>query len=222
MKKLLLALLLAPAFALAAPTTAKTGKVKTIRPISGAKIDGLSAFGTWDMADSFDFSGNNGRSISGTFSSEKSFGVGAKYFLGQMENGLGFEAGGSFEFGRSISNVKMDGATRQFEQKPEMQFWTMFGNVNAYLTEQFAVYGGANYNFPQVKNLKDADFKGKLGYQFGATYNVAQNFAVDGEYRTINISGSNKAAGDDGVTEVTYNYDNIRAQGLMIRGRYLF
>lgn len=223
MKKLLLVLLLAPAFVFAAPT--RTGKIKTIQPMSGGKIDGLSAYATFDMADSFDYSGNMGRSISGSMSSEKAFGVGAKYNLGQMDNGLGFDVGGSFELGRSISSVKMDGETINQPTKPEFQFWTVYGNASAFLTEQFGVYGGPNYNFPQVKNLRDADFKGKLGYQFGATYLVNNNFAIDGEYRTINLSGSNKAKAADQFgqeTDITLNYDNIRAQGLLFRGRYMF
>lgn len=212
MKKLLFVLCLVPAFAMGA-----AGKVKTLQPISNAKLDGLSGYVSFDMADSMDYSATQGNaSSSGNYNSEKAFGFGAKYLLGQLESGIGLEVGGSYEMGRTINSFKRDGQTIQLPRKPEIQLWTMYGNAMAFLTQQIGVYGGVNWNIPQVKNTK-GDWKGKLGYQFGATYIATANIAVDAEYRTLNMSGSDKDENEETVT-----IDNVRNQGLLFRGRYMF
>lgn len=218
MKKWILALSLLPMVAFAAPAK-NAPRSKTLKPIAKTDLRGLSIFGSFDMTDSFDFSSNsNNQSTSGTFGTEKAFGFGAEYLITQLDNGVGLQAGGSFEMGRVVSNAKSQAGTLTYEgAKPEVQFWTVYGQGAAMLTEEIGVFGGVNYAIPQIKNIPGGTWKSGFGYQIGATYMVNENMAVDGLYRTLNISGSAKA--QDGAT---VNYDNIRNQGFTFRGRYLF
>lgn len=225
MKKIVLAMtVLAFAAALeAAP--AKTTKPATrsaasdsARSTMKADLKGLDLFASWDMVDSFDFDANsNGKNVSGTFNTDKTFGFGGQYNLTQFDNGIGLQIGGTYDMSRTITSAKIPGGQINYSgAKPEIQLWTMFGQVDMMLTEKLGVFGGVNYSFPQVKNIPGGSWKGKMGYQFGGSFVVTQNIAVDALMRTINLSGS---AEDNGVTT---NYDNIRSQGFALRGRYLF
>lgn len=218
MKLFLAALLLAPV-AFAAPKTGKSNSANNA-PVIKANLKGLSAYVNMDMADSFDYSASEGnQSGSGSFGSERAFGFGAVYTFARLENGIGLQGGGSFEMGRVISNVKTNGGTQNFQgAKPEIQYWTAYGQATANLTPELAVYGGGNYSLPQVKNISGGSWKGGFGYQFGATYAVTPVLALAGEYRTLNMSGS----ANNQQTGQTTNYDNIRLQGFSIRGLYAF
>lgn len=215
MKKIFAMLVLAPAFALAAPTNTNR---KTLQPMAKAELKGLSVFGSFDMTDTLDFDRSQANvNQSGTFGADKSFGFGGQYMLTQLNNGIGLEAGGTFELGRTLSNVKANGATAAIQgAKPEVQLWTVFGQASALLTQEIGLFGGANYSIPQVKNIPGGTWKGKMGWHIGGTYMLSNNFAVDGMYRTINFGGT----ADDQAGPV--NYDNVRVQGFTFRARYLF
>lgn len=198
--------------------TTLTGQ-KTISPSLKADLKGLSLYVSYDMNDSLSFEGNSqNRSLNGHYNGEKAIGVGGEYNFYQMENGVNFSVGGSYEMNRVQSSIRtnqqqINGA---LQSKPEVQFWTMYAQARAFLTSRLGVYGGANYNIPQIKNVPNGSWKGKIGYQFGATFLATAKFAVDGEYRTINFSGSTSE------NNVTTTFDNIQNQGLVFRGRYLF
>lgn len=222
--KLLIAILLASPIAFAAPKANKAAPTKVEKTATKeavlikANLKGLDIYGSMDFTDSFDFdaSAQNVNS-SGAFSSEKAFGFGAKYTFMRLDNGVGLEGGGSYEMGRTISSAKVKNQTINFSgAKPEIQFWTMYGQASANLTNQLGVYAGGNYNIPQVKNISGGNWKGKFGYQFGGTFALTKNFAVNGEYRTLNMGGSAEEQG------VTTNYENIRLQGFAVRGLYSF
>lgn len=224
MKKFLMILALAPAMAFAAPmkkeapARKEVGESKTLKPVAKANLKGLSIFASFDMTDSmsFDRSSQN-QSQSGTFGSDKAFGFGAEYLLKTLDNGIGLQAGGTFEMGRTISNEKVGGATGNYTgAKPEVQLWTVYGQAVALLTPEIGVFGGANYTIPQVKNIPGGTWKGKIGYQVGATYMYSETLAIDGIYRTLNFNGSVDNQG------VSTSYGNISVQGFAFRGRYLF
>lgn len=197
-------------------TTTVTGQ-KTISPSLKADLKGLSLYVSYDTNDSMQFSGNTqNQNYSGHFNGEKAIGFGAEYLFYQLDNGVNFSVGGSYEMNRVQSSLRSNLQSGAFQNKPEIQFWTMYGQARAFLTSRFGVYGGANYNIPQVKNVPGGSWKGKLGYQFGASFLVNPKFAVDGEYRTLNMSGSSSE------NNITTTYDNIQNQGLVFRGRYMF
>ncbi|MFZ4403235.1 MAG: hypothetical protein ACOYOK_03965 [Pseudobdellovibrionaceae bacterium] len=183
-----------------------------------ANLKGLSLYASYDMADSLDFEASvNGKNSAGNFNSDKALGFGAMYDVADFSNGLLLQIGGSYEMGRTLSGGKdKNGPIVLQGAKPEIQFWTLFGQADVLLTEKFSLFGGGNYTFPQVKNVPGGTWKSKLGYQFGASFHVNRNFSIDGMMRTLNMSGSSD---DQGVNT---NYDNIRAQGFTVRGRYSF
>lgn len=221
MKSLVSFLFVFPLAVFAAKPAAKTPAGRSSAPeaktvLQASDLVGLSVYGTWDMADNMDFDGAQGnQTFSGNFSSDKAFGFGAQYHLTTHESGIGLNVGGSYELGRQLSNYKIQGQTTTFQTKPEVQFWTFFGNADAYLTQKFAVFAGLNYNMPSVKNLKGS-WKGKMGYQFGATYLATNKLAIDGMMRTLNWSGTV----DENNANVSL--DNVRNQGILVRGRYMF
>ena len=224
MKKLMiLAALCFSVASFAAPKAATTkpvqSEVKTLKPMLSADLRGLSLYVSYDLADSLDFTGSTANvSSSGTYEADKAIGFGGQYMLTQLDNGISLDVGGTYEMSREMGAVKTPDFGRQnfTGAKPEVQFWTMYGQASALLTPRFGVFGGANYNIPQVKNVPNGTWKGKLGYFFGATLVASGNFAVDGEMRILNYSGSSERNG------VTTNLDNIRLQGFNIRGRYMF
>lgn len=190
--------------------------------LSKTNLQGLDLFATFDLVDSLDFDGNRSQgnanqNISGTYNAEKAFGFGGQYNLFKLDNGISIQGGGTYEMGRTISSVKGPGFQQNYSgAKPEVQLWTAFGQADVALTDRFSLFGGGNYSFPQVKNIPGGTWKGKLGYQVGGSFAVNRNMALDGMLRTINFSGSSE---QDGVTT---NLDNIRAQGFVLRGRYMF
>lgn len=203
-----------------AATSSATEQTRTtIKPISAEKLRGVSAFASYNLSDSFDFDyAGGGQSGSGTFNSEKAFGLGVQYDAFTFDNGLGLNVGGTYEMGRNLNSYKIGATTSTFEGgKPEVQMWTAFSNLNAFLTQQFGVFGGVNYNFPQVSRLNGGSFKGNLGFQAGATFVLSRNFALDGQYRFINMQGS--AKNDQGIT---VDYDKVKMQGFTLDGRYMF
>ena len=212
--------LMAP-MAFAAPKVGRSTE-KSSAPVIKANLAGLKVYGVMDMADTFDFNRSisaNGQSQSesGNFASERTFGAGAVYTFARLEKGIGLQGGGSFELGRAISSQKVANATVPFQgAKPEIQFWTAFGQATANLTPELAVYGGGNYSIPQVKNIAGGTWKGGFGYQFGASYDITQALALAGEYRTLNMSGTVDQNG------VSTNYDKISLQGFSIRAMYAF
>lgn len=218
--KLFLTIFLAAPIAMAAPKTGKSNASPNNAPVIKANLKGLQVYGSMDMADSLDWNATNqNQSSSGSFGSERAFGFGAVYTIARLENGIGLQGGGSFEMGRVLSNIKTNQGTQNFQgAKPEIQYWTMYGQATANLTQELSVYGGGNYAIPQVKNISGGSFKGGFGYQFGANYAVTKALAIAGEYRTLNISGSAPNPNLGG----TDNFDNIRLQGFAIRGLYAF
>lgn len=190
----------------------------TVKPLSADALSGLSVFVSYDMADTMSFDASlGGNNTSGTFNGEKAFGFGAEYMVHQMDNGITFSGGGTYEMSRVQTSTKTTQATiTHAGAKPEVQFWTTYGQVGAFLTDRFALFGGGNYSFPNLKNVPGGTWKGKLGYQFGGTFMVTSNMAVDAQMRVINFSGSSEQNGQ------TTNYDNVRNEGIVMRGRYLF
>lgn len=215
--KLVIAMLLAAPVAFAAPKSGKSNAANSA-PVVKANLKGLSAYVNMDMADSFDWNRSvQNQSESGSFGAERAFGFGAVYTFARLENGIGLQGGGSFEMGRVLSNTKTAGGTQNFPgAKPEIQFWTMYGQATANLTPEISVYGGGNYNIPQVKNISGGTWKGGFGYQFGGAYAVTEALSIAGEYRTLNLTGSVDQNG------VTTTYDSIKLQGFSIRGLYAF
>ena len=210
--------------AFAAPSPAKKATLldstsKMSKPLSAANLKGLSLFASYDMVDTMDFNASqNGTNFSGSFNGEKALGLGGEYLVYEAGNGLAVSGGGSYELSRQQSSFKTNINNNNgpfLGSKPELAFWTIYGNAQAFLTERFSVFAGPNFNFPQVKNL-NGTWKGKLGYQVGASFALTPIMAVDAELRSIKLSGSEEKGG------VTTTYDDLKNEGFVVRGRFMF
>lgn len=207
------------------PATGQTSGRKIISSTSKA-LKGLSVFGGYSFADTMDYEASGaGMNGSGTFGTDKAFNLGAQYTVYTLDNGIAFDVGGTYEIGKNLNNQKENGNTVSFDNgKPEAQFWTMFGNASIYFTDKFGVFAGPNYNIPtisKIPNASSSNWKGEFGFQAGATFQPHRNFAIDGQYRVLNFSGSVSQKDQLGNT-VTRNFDKVKMSGFGLSGRYLF
>lgn len=192
---------------------------KVFNPKLKADLKGLSLFVSYDMVDSIDFSASGGgQSTSGNYNTERAIGFGGQYKFMELDNGIGLHAGGSYEMSRVISSAKTNQGKIEFPgAKPEVQFWVMYAQAEAFLTDRFSVFGGGNYTIPQVKNVPGGSWKGKFGYQVGGSYILTPKMAVDAELRQLAYSGS-----ADNPNGGSTDFDSIKSQGFTFRGRYMF
>ena len=208
-KSLALALIMTPILALAAPAKPTAKSDDTIMSSiggSGSNIPAvlrthLSLFGMFDMADSYEVSGGS------KADAERAFVIGANYEFNQFTPGLAAQVGGTYDFAREVKN---SGGLKVSE-------WTTYGELTAKVTSGFKVMGGMNFNFPSLSNAAaGADIKGKIGFQFGGSYQFTQNLAFDARYRMLemDIKGNN---GQGGTTST-----GVKISGFMLGGRYIF
>jgi opacity protein-like surface antigen len=100
----------------------------------------------------------------------------------------------------------------------KIQEWTALAEAVAKVTPQFKLLGGFNYNFPSMTGAADgASIKGKIGYQFGASYQFTSNVAFDGRYRSLEMETTGKDAATGESVSTT-----IKLAGFMLGGRYTF
>ena len=190
----------------ARPTATGGDTLISTAPGSGSQmpefISGhLSLGGVYDFADSFEISGGQ------KADSEKAFNVLAQYELDQFSPGVAAQFGGTYDFSREVKNA---GGLK-------VQEWTAYGELVGKLTPQLKVFGGVNYNFPNLTNAaQGASIKGKVAFQGGASYQINSHFAADARYRMLEMetSGPNGAGGTTTTT--------VKLSGFMFGGRYIF
>lgn len=199
---------LIPAISVAAPKAASKNNDATIGSTLGggatlpAAIRGhLSLFGMLDTADQFEISGGS------KADSERTFLVGANYELDQFNPGMALQVGGSYDFAREVKNAN----------GLKVSEWVGYGEVTAKVSPKFKVMGGMNFNFPSFSNAAPgASIKGKLGFQFGASFQFAPQVAFDARWRQLEM----EVAGDNGQGGKTTS--GVKISGFMLGGRYLF
>jgi opacity protein-like surface antigen len=217
LKTFALALVLTPAFALAAP--AKKASAPAAAPVAanddtiagsmsarGTSIPAaihnhLSVSAKYDFADQIDVSGGN------KLDAERSIVLGAQYEFDQFSPGLAAQVGGTYDINREVKNTN----------GLKVQEWTAYGELAAKVTPVFKVMGGLNYNFPNLTGAAPgASIKGKIGYQIGASYLAAPQIALEASYRQLEmeVSGPNGAGGTTST--------GIKVAGFMLGGRYGF
>lgn len=165
-------------------------------------LKGLSIFAAYDLNDSLQVSGSQ------NMSTDRTVVLGSQYEFNQFSPGIATQIGGTFELERNVKNTN----------GLKYGVWTTFGEVTAKLTPAIKLMGGLNYNFPKLSNAAPgAEIKGKVGFQIGASFQVAKNFALDGRYRTLEMETSGRDP-NTGATSST----GIKAQGLILHGRFVF
>lgn len=169
------------------------------------KLKGFSAFGYYNLAEDMEVSAAGQNS---TVIGEKALGLGLEYKT--QYAGVGLTAGSAYELNREFSKYKSQGQTVSYKSKPELNFWSHYVNALLELTPELEINGGLNYNFPKLKNAGKEELKGDFGYQFGVSYKINQDIAIDGIYRKLNMKGKGGEVDDADLT------------GLLFRGRYVF
>jgi hypothetical protein len=202
------------------PTVApETNTTATKTPTAGTPelLKDVSLFGFYNLADNSSFEGSTtGIDFSGNMTSNSSYGMGIDAAVARLDNGLNIKAGASYEFNRIFNKVqtRAKGATvnTTFDSpKPELTAWIFTLNGELPIRPNFAIFGGANFNSPKLKNTTGT-YTGKFGWQVGASLTMASNLYVDGMWRSFNMSGS-----DDNIT-----FDNVNTSGFIVRGRIGF
>lgn len=205
-------LVLLPAVSMAAPKPAPKAASKNNDATIGSTLGGgttlpaairghLSLFGMLDTADQFEVSG------SPKVESERTFLVGANYEFDQFNPGLALQVGGSYDFAREVKNAN----------GLKVSEWVGYGEVTAKVSPKFKLMGGMNFNFPSFSNAPvGASIKGKLGFQFGASFQFTPQVAFDARWRQLEM----EIAGDNGQGGKTTS--GVKISGAMLGARYLF
>ncbi len=161
----------------------------------------LSVSAKYDFADEIEVTDGD------DLESERSIILGLQYEFDQFTKGLAVQVGGTYDVNREVKNS--DGL--------KLQEWTTYGELVAKVTPGFKVMGGLNYNFPSLSGAASGvSIKGKIGYQFGGSYLVAPQIALEGSYRQLemDVSESNERGGKSSR--------GIKVSGFMFGGRYTF
>lgn len=207
-KAFVIAMVLAPIVASAAPKKANTNSDTIASSLSrdGSTLPEaikthLSLFGMFDLADSFEVSGGQ------KADSERTFVLGANYEFNQFAPGIAAQLGGTYDFAREVKN----------SNGLKVSEWTTYGELTAKVTPAFKVMGGLNFNFPSLSNAADgASIKGKVGFQIGGSFQFNPQFAFDARYRQLemDLTGNNGQGGT--------NSRGVKISGFMLGGRYIF
>jgi hypothetical protein len=166
-------------------------------------LKGLSIVGAYDTSDDAKIKG-------GTIQTDKSFAVGAEYEFSQIAPGIAWQVGALYEFKKEIENS--NGA--------KYQLWTGYAELVGKLTQKIKIFGGLNYNRPDLSGADGADLDGDFGYQFGASYMPTKNFAMDVRFRQIKMDYEESGVDDFG-TPAKFT-TSVKSDGLMFGGRYMF
>jgi hypothetical protein len=180
-------------------------------------LKNISIVGFYNLSDKSNVEGsdNNG-AFSGEMANTNSYGVGLESLLKTLDNGLIIKGGANYEFGRSFNKFSGRQGNQPFSQtytnpKPELSSWIMYVNGELTVSDEMALFGGGNFNFPTIKNAPGS-YTGKLGWQAGLSYLISDNFFIDGMWRSFNYSGT--------IDNLTF--DNINLAGFIVRGRISF
>lgn len=171
--------------------------------LSMESLKGLSIVGAYDTSD-------DAKLKNGTIQTDKSFAVGAEYEFSQFAPGIAWQVGGLYEFKKEIENS--NGA--------KYQLWTGYAELVGKMTQKIKIFGGLNYNNPDLSGAQGAKLDGDFGYQFGASYMPAKNFAMDIRYRQIKMDYEESGFDDFGAPAKFKS--SVKSDGLMFSGRYMF
>lgn len=115
--------------------------------------------------------------------------------------------GGLYEFKKEIENTN----------GVKYTLWTGYAEIVGKLTQKFKVFGGLNYNNPDLSGSDIAKLNGDMGYQFGGSYMPTKNFAMDVRFRQIRMEYEE----DQGFGVPKFK-SSIKSEGLLFSGRYMF
>ncbi len=153
---------------------------------------------------------------------EGAFGVGLEIFM-RNSNQFGAKIGASYEFSREIDSASgsIDGVTYNAiysEPKPTFSFYTLFGDIVFFPTNELYLFGGLHLAKTQIKNTTikaDAGIGIQLG--FGAFLN--ERFSLDIEYRATNYDFTSSEV----ISGVSYTQiGELYFQGVLISGKFFF
>lgn len=201
-----------------AATESKSSMQSDARKIKAREIlKNISIIGFYNLASksSVEGSDRNG-SFSGEMTNTNSYGLGIETLFKTLNNGLNLKGGANYEFARTISKFSGRQGNQPFTDtysnpKPELSSWILYLNGELPVSDDMALFGGGNFNFPTIKNAPGS-YSGKLGWQAGISYLASDNFYFDGMWRSFNYTGT--------IDNITL--DNINIAGFIVRGRLSF
>lgn len=166
---------------------------------------GINIYGGYSLADKTDFKLGN---ITGADSVGGSLGLGAEY-SDKINEKIGFALGATYFLDRTFTSYTVStfpGTTFIYaDPKPKLSGIVLHANAKYLITQDLYALGGLNYLIPQTSNLSaGTTVGGKLGFQFGAGYNLSKTFAVEGLYRILNTDSKSS-----GVIADTYSLNGL-------------
>ena len=144
---------------------------------------GVSVIGGYSLADQLKGT-QSGDSFTTFMSGAPVLGL---QYSDQINGDIGYEIGGLFFNDRLMTKGESGGVSYTLsDPKPILTITTIFGNLKYSVNQNIFVLGGVNFSSVHATQTS-ADLVGKLGYQAGVGYKLADNWVIEAICRVINF-----------------------------------